>query len=555
MTASTMARRAVLAWRTASQLRPGQIVNRIQRAVWSPAVATGVPLALRPPPLAWMAAPAPAGEWRDARSVTILHETATVATTADWRCAFDAELRLYHLHYLDQLCAREQPSDGFAAALLTRWIQENPPGSRPGWDPYPSSRRLVNAFKAVLAGMPVSQVMLASLADQCRHLVPRLELHLLGNHLLANAKALVFAGACLCGPEADEWLRRGQRLLAHEVRQQVLADGGHIERSPMYHSIVTQDLLDLVNLRNCYALPALGYLDEACESMLAWCATVLHPDGGIPLFNDSVQDVAQPFNALAAYAGRLGVPVPVAHVRPLTLLRDSGYARLTSAPWCVLADVGSVGPAYQPGHAHASTLSYELSMDSERIVVDTGVSTYRADDVRAQERSTAAHNTVTLDGLNSSEVWGSFRVARRAQVTALAGEDLPQGAWACASHDGYRRSRYRALHRRRWRLSGSAVDIEDTIEGCGVPLIGTAVHLHPHCATRRLDACHIEVTAPSGSRMVLSLDASLEWRLDTYHYAPAFGVRIPATVVRGSKRRQLPHSLRLRFEVAAATRS
>jgi uncharacterized heparinase superfamily protein len=522
--------------------------------VWSPSAATGVPLALRSPSLAWTAAPPPASEWRDASSVTVLHEMAHVETAADWQRAFDSELRLYHLHYLDQLCAREQPSEGFAAALLTRWIRENPAGSRPGWDPYPTSRRLVNAFKAALAGMPLPQSALASIADQCRYLVPRLELHLLGNHLLANAKALLFAGACLCGREADDWLRRGRRLLAREVREQVLADGGHIERSPMYHAIVTQDLLDLLNLRNCYALPALEYLDDACEKTLAWYATIRHPDGGIPLFNDSVQDVAPAFGTLAAYAARLGVAAPRVYTRPLTLLRDSGYARLTSSPWCLLADVGSVGPAYQPGHAHAGTLGYELSMGTERIVVDTGISTYRAGELRAQERSTAAHNTVTLDALNSSEVWGSFRVARRAHVTALVGEELPGAVRACASHDGYRRSRYRALHSRCWQLSGRAVDVEDTIDGRGAPIIETAVHLHPHCTARALDAYHIEVTAPSGARLLLSLDPALHWRLDAYHYAPAFGVRMPATVVRGGIRQPLPHSLRLRFEVAANTR-
>jgi uncharacterized heparinase superfamily protein len=521
--------------------------------VWSPSAATGVPLALRSPSLALADVPPPVSEWRDASSVTVLHQTARVETAADWHRAFDTELRLYHLHYLDQLCAREQPSAGFAAALLTRWIRENPAGSRPGWDPYPTSRRLVNVFKAALAGMPLSESMLASIADQCRYLVPRLELHLLGNHLLANAKALAFAGACLSGPEADDWLRRGRRLLAREVGEQVLADGGHIERSPMYHAIVTQDLLDLVNLRNCYALPEFGYLDAACQKMLAWYATIRHPDGGIPLFNDSVQDVAPAFGTLEAYAARLGLAATARHACPLTLLRHSGYARLTSAPWCVLADVGSVGPAYQPGHAHASTLSYELSMGAERIVVDTGVSTYRADEVRAQERSTAAHNTITLDAASSSEVWGSFRVARRAHVTALVGEELPQAVSAYASHDGYRRSRYRALHSRRWQLSGRTVDVEDTIDGRGAPFIETAVHLHPHCAARALDAHHIEVTAPSGARLLLSLDPALQWRLDAYHYAPAFGVRIPATVVRGSIRQSLPHSLRLRFEVAANT--
>jgi len=552
--APPIARRARLAWRTVRQLRAGQVVNRVWRVLWRPAAVSGASLAPRAARRAWRDAPARRSEWLDPTSVTLLGETGRVREPADWQHAFDTDLRLYHLHYLDQLCAGVQPAEGFPAMLFERWVKENPPGSRPGWDPYPTSRRLVNAFTAVLAGMPLSHSALTSLADQCRYLVPRVEFHLLGNHLLANAKALMFAGAWFSGAEAEAWLGRGSRVLAREVPEQVLADGGHVERSPMYHAIVTEDLLDLVNLRDCYALPALEYLDDACTKMLTWYGAVRHTDGGIPLINDSALDVAMSFATLEAYARRLGLAVPGTAPPGLTLLRASGYGRIAIGPWCLLLDVGSVGPAYQPGHAHAGTLSYELSVGPERIVVDTGVSTYRQDEVRARERSTAAHNTVTLDAVNSSQVWGSFRVADRAQVTRLSGDQTPQGAWVSATHDGYSRSRYRALHTRRWRVSTQAVDIEDTVHGSGAPATETAVHFHPHCAVRTLDDRRISVATPSGARLLLSLDETLTWHCDSYLYAPTFGVRTPATVLRGRTSSPLPRSVRMRFEVSAPAR-
>ena len=138
-----------------------------------------------------------------------------------------------------------------------------------------------------------------------------------------------------------------------------------------------------------------------CRKMLTWYAAVRHTDGGIPLINDSALDVAMSFATLEAYARRHGLAAPGTAPTGLTLLRAAGYGRIAVGPWCLLLDVGSVGPAYQPGHAHAGTLSYELSVGVERIVVDTGVSTYRQDEVRARERSTAAHNTVTFDAVNS----------------------------------------------------------------------------------------------------------------------------------------------------------
>ena len=122
---------------------------------------------------------------------------------------------------------------------------------------------------------------------------------------------------------------------------------------------------------------------------------------GIPLINDSALDVAMSFATLEAYARRHGLAVPGTAPTGLTLLRAAGYGRIAVGPWCLLLDVGSVGPAYQPGHAHAGTLSYALSVGAERVAVDTGVSTYRQDEVRARERSTAAHNTVTFDAVNS----------------------------------------------------------------------------------------------------------------------------------------------------------
>ena len=112
--------------------------------------------------------------------------------------------------------------------------------------------RIVNWIKWFLAAQP-DQVLPSrpgshSLAVQTRWLRSRLEWHLLGNHLFANAKALVFAGLYFDGAEAQAWLVRGCAILARELPEQILADGGQFERSPMYHALALEDLLDLLNL-------------------------------------------------------------------------------------------------------------------------------------------------------------------------------------------------------------------------------------------------------------------------------------------------------------------
>ena len=69
---------------------------------------------------------------------------------------------------------------------------------------------------------------------------------------LMGAKALAFAGVFFEGPEAAHWRKRGLVLLERERAEQVLADGGHFERSPMYHAIVASDLLDLAALASVF---------------------------------------------------------------------------------------------------------------------------------------------------------------------------------------------------------------------------------------------------------------------------------------------------------------
>lgn len=92
----------------------------------------------------------------------------------------------------------------------------------------------MNWLKWSLAGNPLGGDGAASLALQARYLRRRIEWHLLANHLFVNAKALIYCGLCFSGAEADEWLGTGLRILKRQVPEQILADGGHFERSPMY---------------------------------------------------------------------------------------------------------------------------------------------------------------------------------------------------------------------------------------------------------------------------------------------------------------------------------
>ena len=403
------------------------------------------------------------------------------SAAADWNRPDWPKLWLYNLHYFDDLCATDAAARvAWHRALVSRWIAENPPAGGNGWEPYPLSLRLVNWIKWLAAGNAPEAGMVDSLAVQARWLMARLEWHLLGNHLLANAKALVFAGTFFAGAEADTWRQQGLAILRREYAEQILADGGHFERSPMYHAIILEDLLDLIQL----ALRWPGVIDagtvagwrQTAERMLGWLSVMTHPDGEIAFFNDAAIGIAPNLTALAAYASGLGIVAG-----GLKSALRSGYVRMERGDAVLLADVGEIGPDYLPGHAHADTLSFELSVFGQRVVVNSGTSEYGLGAERLRQRGTAAHSTVQIDGADSSEVWSGFRVARRARPLGMTLDGLDEEGGAvilgCA-HDGYARLPGRPLHRREWRLTSGGLRIIDRVEG-GFGRAVARFHLHP----------------------------------------------------------------------------
>ena len=472
-------------WRTVRHLRPVQIYGRLGHWLPTRVPARGPALPRRALPGAWLPSARREPSLVGPDRARFLSEERPVGDPQAWNDASCAKLWLYNLHYFDDLQAAD--ADERAAwhrSLIARWVAENPPPHGNGWEPYPVSLRLVNWSKWLLAGHAPVPGMLESIAQQATWLTRRLEHHLLGNHLFANAKALVFVGVLLDGSAAERWRDRGQSLLRRELPEQVLADGGHFERSTMYHALALEDVLDLLNLEQASGRSLLPGLRTTAQRMAVWLQRMCHGDGEFGFFNDAALGIAPATAELLAYAQRLGVAVALAPPPASTLLQPSGYARLQLGDVCVLADVAPVGPDYLPGHAHADTLSFEASHGNQRVLVNTGTSRYGLGPQRLHERGTAAHNTVTLDNHDSSEVWSGFRVGRRARPVALArGEDAGR-PWLQCGHDGYAWLPGRPLHLRRWALGAEGLQVDDEIRWQGrrpdpMPAAVARFHLHP----------------------------------------------------------------------------
>lgn len=363
---------------------------------------------------------------------TFLNQSVTFTEHIDWNYPANGKLWTYTLNYFEH----------GNLALIHDFIRQTA-ALRDGLEPYPTSLRVLN-WRAFLVREGIQDpIVERHLYAQTALLRARLEYYLGGNHLLENACALTIMAIHF---RHQAWFAKGSALLREQLAEQILTDGGHYERSPVYHQILTSRLLDVYDALRAVD-PELGrYVRGKAAAMLNWLVAVTFRDGSVPMVNDAAYGVAPATAELLARAALLGfMPTPAR-------LSDSGYRMLTTSRFEVFIDIGPVGPDHQPGHAHADTFSFVLHVDGKPLLVDPGTSTYQIGERRSWERSTAAHNTVTVAGQNSSEVWGGFRVGRRAQVQVKT--DTPRCVEA--THNGY--AHLNEQHTRRWTLTD-----EDTL--------------------------------------------------------------------------------------------
>ena len=453
-----------------------------------------------------------------------------------WNSADPPLLWRYNLHYFDYLWSLEFDA---GRKIAEDWINRHPIGrGQVGWSPYPTSLRLMNwcgyffakHADGTLADPDFADALARSIDLQAAWLSRRLEYHLLGNHLLENAAALVFVGSCFDDPGARRWRNTGLRLLRRELQEQILPDGMHFELSPMYHSRVLYLLLSLMNI-----LPdeERDWLSGYAARMLEAIALTSHPDGEIALLNDSALGVYNSPAELADFARRLGVPPKPNMIQANTTfaLNKAGYfGATTEQRHHVVCDAGKVGPDYIPGHAHGDIFSFELSLFGDRVVVDSGVYDYVDGEMRGYCRSTAAHNTVEIGGQDQCEFWDAFKVARRGRPHDVRFQEEEGGFELSGGHDGYRRLVGKPVHRREFLwLHEGILAVWDTVDSRVTTSAVSRIHLHPDCLiSEQKDA---SLVIARGGRQYTMRFAGGKIRVGTFWYCPEFGIRRKASVV------------------------
>ncbi|MCE7995871.1 MAG: hypothetical protein HEP71_28085 [Roseivirga sp.] len=384
----------------------------------------------------------------------------------DWNFGEFGKLWTYNLNYFDFL-SQSELSENEGLTLMNHFASSFDK-LVDGLEPYPISLRGINWIKFMTRHGCADQNLKASLLRQYHILSKSLEFHLLGNHLLENAFSLLFGAYYF---RNDTFYKKAERLLNEQLEEQLCADGGHFERSPMYHQIILYRLLDSLNLirNNPWKSGGLeALLEQKAESMLAWLSEITFSNGDVPMVKDAAFDIAPSSRTLAEYGALLGVKK-----LPVITLGESGYRKFDTGGLECFCDVGGVAPAYQPGHAHADELNFVLYADGNPVIVDPGVSTYEATMDRFRERSTEAHNCVTIEGANSSEVWSAFRVGRRSKVYIIEDSEV----CTKASHNGYSRQGVTVL--RSFSTVDDKIIIEDELRCKDDVRVELNLHFHP----------------------------------------------------------------------------
>ncbi len=479
---------------------------------------------------------------------TFLNRSLTIPQI-DWNQRYENHLWNYQLHYFNvaPVAARALVKGGDNSSwqscrqLMESWIAEAKPGRSDGWDAYPISLRVVNWIYAyVLVADREDEAFLAlwraSIFDQLGFLHRHLEHHLLANHLLKNVKALVVGGLFF---QNERWLAEGERLLWRELEEQVLPDGGHYERSPMYHAQVLADFLESYAL-----LLAFGRIkrDETIEAklraMAAFLAAMSYPDGSFALFNDSANTVETRSRPILESAKRIVNYTADSNSKTFP---QTGYYlwALPDEREKIIVDAGAPSVIYNTAHAHCDLLSYELWLGGQPFVVDSGVHGYGGDRFREYCRSTRAHNTVMFDGLEQSEVWSTFRMARQATlINAEASGDL--NTWSFRGK--FERYDGGVVHERQIHRSEKG---DWTVTDCalrgGVATASSFVHLHPAIEAELIGEtkilCRIgrlrvvleafsEQDAAINAKIVVGCESSIQG----WHF-PDFGVSFPNATI------------------------
>ena len=451
----------------------------------------------------------------DSNTFTFLNRSVSFSKEIDWDYMDNGKLWAYNLNYFDYLNQQNMTAE-IGALIIYNFIDQLQ-NLQNAIEPYPTSLRGMNWIKFLSVNKIERKSFDRFLFGQYRILLDNIEYHLLGNHLLENGCSLLFGGYYFNGKELYD---KGKEIITAELKEQILDDGSHFELSPMYHKIILNRLLDCLNLvennKEIYCDEKFSdFLRTETVKMLGWLETVTFSDGTTPRVNDSTEGISATSKELFDYANRLEL---VWEAQELT---ESGYRLFKQKEIELFVDYGAIGAGYISGHAHSDTFSFILNKGGTSLIVDPGISTYDIGYNRQKERSTSSHNTVRYGEVDQSEIWGGFRVGRRAKAKINFENDNEIKGF----HDGYKR--FGVYHQRHFKIDNDKVVIKDLVYPENKIFGGSKAYFHFH---PDVDV-FLKETSIELNGAIIKFDGNLGINLKEYNYAVGYNHLVKAKMI------------------------
>ena len=428
------------------------------------------------------------------------------------------------------LTANEQYAETFVAHVNS-WMDQNPPKLGVNWaSSLEVAFRSISWLWALYFFKDSAALWRETFLRICkflylnaRHLETYLSTYFSPNtHLTGEALGLFYLGTLL--PEFDEssrWRKAGLQILLEQLPRHVQSDGVYFEQSSYYHRYTTDFYLHLRLLLAANQEPVPVELDEKLLLLLDHLMYITRPDGTTPLFGDddggrlltlsqrAPNDFRTTLSTGAALFERNDYKFVAGGVAEdtLWLVGPRGVARLdqvsASEPgkqtvafptggYYVMRDGWSANSNYllfdcgphgtdNCGHAHADALSFELAVNGRTLLIDPGTYTYTGSkEMRDWFRSSAAHNTLTIDDESSSVSAGPFswKTISRPECSSWITDERYD--YVVASHDGFNRLFEPATHIRSILfLKSDYWVVRDEVDSPGTHQLKAWFHLDP----------------------------------------------------------------------------
>lgn len=349
---------------------------------------------------------------------TFLNNNFSFKNDVEWANNEQSSLWNFHLNYFDYLndliilYKTKQQEDLLlkGQSLVQEWINCSNRYNNVMWAPYTISLRLLNwiSFYSYLIEYKhidsVPQTVLVSIRKQVRYLKMNLEHDVRGNHLFENLKTIILSEYFLDNIGlVNKYIKKINRAL----KKQVLMDGCHFEKSISYHIIVLNGILDILSIID-FNLDSVYTLKKYASIMLEFYNRIRYTDVDYPLFNDSNYTMTDKITG-NVFKTKSNLMLNESHLIVNRLKSASNYFVYHNQRLRLTMDLGNLGSNYLLAHSHNDIFNFELLVDNQKVITDTGVFEYENSNLRHYSRSTLAHNTLQVNGFEQSDIWSSFR--------------------------------------------------------------------------------------------------------------------------------------------------